>query len=98
MRWKIERFDFCLIVYVDVGIIRMVLVVVKYKIFDIEVDINNRMLIEFNLLILIEGVFDVLYYDLDGFMIKIIKICYLDVVYWYNCIGKRGKLWLYYFK
>lgn len=49
MRRKTERFDFYLTVYVDVGIIRMVLVAAKYKTSDTEVDINNRMLTEFNL-------------------------------------------------
>lgn len=98
MRRKTERFDFCLTDYVDVGIIRMVLVAAKYKTSDTEVDINNRMLTEFNLLTSTEGVSDALYYDLDGLMIKTIKICHLDVVYWYNCIGKRGKPRLYHFK
>lgn len=76
----------------------MVLVAAKYKTSDTEVDINNRMLTEFNLLTSTEGVSDALYYDLDGLMIKTIKICHLDVVYWYNCIGKRGKPRLYHFK
>lgn len=56
------------------------------------------MLTEFNLLTSTEGVSDALYYDLDGLMIKTIKICHLDVVYWCNCIGKRGKPRLYHFK
>lgn len=51
----------------------MVLVAAKYKTSDTEVDINNRMLTEFNLLTSTEGVSDALYYDLDGLMIKTIK-------------------------
>lgn len=39
---------------------------------DTELDINNRMLTEFNLLTSTEGVCDALYYVLYGLMIKTI--------------------------